>query len=275
MSDTDLLIDPLQAEAVRLCFEGLGFRVDRYDKGDTDIYTSPSGLQYEVHRSVEREGFNDAARRLLKELLSYAQQEVSLKGMLCLPHEIHYAYILCHFVKHFLFGGIGVRQVMDIYLCRTKWKMDDAKLDHLLTELKLAEFAASVEALGAYWFGEAKGAEVTEELGEYILSSGVFGNEEHKVANQMLKEKRKQSRVSYFFSRVFLPYRSMCFYYPILKKWWILLPVLWMWRIFYALVFRRKKLKQEMSTLAETDRDALRQRADFYKRCGLDVYDVT
>lgn len=273
MSDTDILINPEQAEAVRKCVESLGYCTERFDNGDTDVYRSPSGLCYEVHRSLAQEGFNPVSYRFLGELYSLAERISETNPMLRLSYEAHYAYILCHFVKHFLNGGIGVRQVMDIHLCRTKWQMDEKKLMQLLRELELAEFAASVEALGAYWFGNGATTEVTAELGEYILASGAFGSEEHKVANRMLKEEKKQSKMMYFFSRVFPPYNTMCFYYPVLKKGRILLPAFWLWRIIYALIFRRGKMKRELSTFSEIDKDALHQRAAFYRRCGLKVYD--
>lgn len=272
MSDTDILIEDLQADEVRLSLENLGYRTDRFGNGDTDIYTSPSGLRYEVHRSLEHEGFNAASCLFLKDILSYAVQDNTEDAMLRIPHEEHYAYILCHFVKHLLNGGIGIRQVMDIYLCRKKWVFDEEKLAKLLAELELTEFAATIEKLANHWFGDGEGDSVTEELGEYILGSGVFGKDEQKVADRMLKEEKKQGKFSYVWSRLFPSYKTMCFYYPVLKKWSILLPVFWVWRMIYALIFRRDKLKREVTTVSETDREAVRQRAAFYQRCGLNVY---
>lgn len=272
MSDTDLLIAVDQAEQVKICLERIGFVNHRFGQGSTDLYTSPTGLQYEIHRSLEEEGFNEQSQAFLKNLLSVAVPVPEHTYFLTLPHESHYAYILCHFVKHLLSGGIGIRQVMDIYLCRKKWTFDEEKLEKLLGELELREFAATVERLANHWFGDGEGDSVTEELGEYILGSGVFGKEEQKVADRMLKEKKKQSKLSYIWSRLFPSYQSMCFYYPILKKWAVLLPVFWLWRILYALIFRRGKLKREVSTVSGTDYEAVAQRAAFYRRCGLNVY---
>ncbi len=272
MSDTDILIDVIQAEQVKACLESIGFKCNRFNQGSTDIYISPAGMLYEVHRSLEEEGFNKQSCKFLSKLLSFAVPSEDNEFFLHLPYEEHYAYILCHFVKHLLSGGIGVRQVMDIYLCRKKWVFDEEKLAKLLAELELTEFAATIEKLANHWFGGGEGDAVTEELGEYILGSGVFGKEEQKVADRMLKEEEKQSKFSYVLSRLFPSYKTMCFYYPVLKKWAVLLPVFWVWRMIYALIFRRDKLKREVSTVSETDRDAVAQRALFYRRCGLNVY---
>lgn len=272
MSDTDILIDVIQAEQVKACLDSIGFKNERFNQGSTDIYISPAGMLYEVHRSLEEEGFNRQSCKFLSKLLSFAVPSEDNEFFLHLPYEDHYAYILCHFVKHLLSGGIGVRQVMDIYLCRKKWEFDEEKLAKLLAELELTEFAATIEKLANHWFGSGEGDAVTEELGEYILGSGVFGKEEQKVADRMLKEEKKQSKFSYVLSRLFPSYKTMCFYYPVLKKWAVLLPVFWVWRMIYALIFRRDKLKREVSTVSETDRDAVAQRALFYRRCGLNVY---
>ena len=272
MSDTDLLIDPMQAEAVRRCLEELGYRTDRYDNGSTDIYTSPSGLRYEVHRSVEEEGFHEPTRRFLKELLSCAEFHEAKDGLLRLPYEEHYAYMLCHFAKHLLHGGIGVRQVMDLYLCRKKWEMNEEKLSFLLNELELTAFAATVERLAMHWFGGDPGDPVIEELGEYIIDSGVFGKEEHKTVDRMLRQEKSRGKLSYVFYRLFPDYKTMCFYYPVLKKWAILLPAMWVWRAVHALIWRRDKLKKEVNTVNETDDAMLREKAAFYQRCGLNIY---
>ena len=271
MSDTDLLIDPMQAEAVRRCLEKLGYRTDRYDNGSTDIYTSPSGLRYEVHRSVKEEGFHEPARCFLKKLLSYAVPDETDGGLLRLPYEEHYAYMLCHFAKHLLYGGIGVRQVMDVYICRKNWCFDEEKLKKRLEQLELSAFAETLERLANSWFGDAEGNAVTEELGEYILGSGVFGKEEQKVADRMLKKKHR-NKLSYAFARLFPGYQTMSAYYPVLKKIPVLLPVFWVWRMIYALIFRSRKLRTEISTLNDTDQSTLDERAAFYQRCGLNVY---
>ena len=272
MSDMDLLIRPEDAGKVREILESLDYEVFRFDNGATDIYRSPDGMNYELHRDLSEEGYNAASKSFLEELLSMAWLSEGKSCILELPPEEHYAYILCHFVKHLLDGGIGVRQVMDIHICRKNWSFDEEKLTELLEKLELIEFTATLELLAESWFGNAEGNEVTEELGQYILGSGVFGKEEQRVADRMLKEERKKSKASYIFSRLFPSYKIMSFYYPVLKKIPVLLPVFWAWRMIYALLFRRRKLGKEISTVSETDRSALQERAAFYQRCGLKVY---
>ncbi len=272
MTDTDLLIGAEDAGSVRSILENLGYDVLRFDNGATDIYRSPEGMNYELHRDLSEEGFNKASCDFLKELHSRGRPGNDKNHMLELPPEEHYAYILCHFVKHFLDGGIGLRQVMDVYFCRKKWKFDEKKLARLLGKLELSEFAATLELLAENWFDDGAGNKVTQELGRYILESGAFGKEEQKVADRMLKEEKGKNKAAYIFSRLFPNFKTMSFYYPMLKKLPVLLPIFWVWRMLYALLFRRRKLGKEIATVNETDSSVLQERAAFYQRCGLKIY---
>lgn len=265
MSDVDLLIDPAEAARVRELLEGIGWKCDKFDVGDTDLYTSPSGFCYEVHRSLENEGGWTETRTFCAALLEYAAGEYVRE----LSPEQHFAYLLCHFVKHLINGGIGVRQVMDLFLCRRT--VDPAKLEALLTELKLAEFDRTAEALGRYWFEAAPPVGAAAELGDYVLGSGVFGTEEQRVTDWMLQE--QDSKSSYLVRRLFPPMKLMRGYFPVLKRWPVLLPAFWIYRILRAVFARRGKLRTEVDTLRRTDADEVQARAAFYGRCGLRIYD--
>ena len=273
MSDTDLLFDPAQAASVRAALEELGYTTDRFAQGDTDLYSSPMRMNYELHRSLQNEGFNENSRRFLDGLLSCARPKAGCKYVLELPKEEHYAYLLCHFVKHLLNGGIGVRQVMDIYVCRHGWAFDEERLAALLRELELTDFASTLERLADHWFGSGAGDAVTDELGAYILGSGTFGTDERRVADRMLKEQKKPNRARYVLRRVFPPFELMSFYFPRLKKMPFLLPFYWVLRIFRGIFCRKRKLSNEMDTVLRTTDETLKERAAFYRRCGLKVYE--
>lgn len=273
MSDVDLLFDETQALRVRKVMQDLGYETVHFEQGDTDFYISPTRLNYELHRSLRDEGCNESSRRFLETLLSSAEPREGKTCILELPHEEHYAYLLCHFVKHLINGGIGVRQVMDIYICKHGWSFDREKLTALLEQLELTDFAAKLEQLAECWFGGGKGDAVTDELGAYILGSGTFGTDEQRVADRILKEQESNNRVRYVLRRVFLPYKTMCAYFPSLKKVPFLLPFYWIFRILRGIFCRRQKLFGEMNTVLHTPDEAVNERAAFFRRCGLKIYD--
>lgn len=273
MSDTDLLFDPAQAASARAVLEELGYTTDRFAQGETDLYSSPMRMNYELHRSLQNEGYNENSRRFLGGLLSRAGPKDGYKYILELPKEEHYAYLLCHFVKHLLSGGIGVRQVMDIFICRHGWTFDEERLAALLHELELTDFAATLERLADHWFGGSAGDAVTDELGAYILGSGTFGTDEQRVADRMLREQKKPNRARYVLRRVLPPFELMSFYFPRLKKLPFLLPFYWLLRIFRGIFCRKRKLSGEIDTVFRTTDETLKERAAFYRRCGLKVYE--
>ena len=273
MSDVDLLFDAKQALRVREVMQALGYETAKFEQGDTDFYISPTRLNYELHRSLRDEGFHESSRRFLETLLSSAKPREGKTYILELPREEHYAYLLCHFVKHLINGGIGVRQVMDIYICKHGWSFDEKKLGALLERLELTEFASTLERLAECWFGGDEGDAVTDELGAYILGSGTFGTDEQRVADRMLKDQEKTNRAEYVLRRVFLPYKTMSAYFPSLKKAPFLLPFYWIFRILRGIFCRNKKLSEEINTVFRTTDETVSERAAFYRRCGLKIYE--
>ena len=270
MSDIDILIDPRDAEAVRQHFEEMGCYVLTFDQSDTDLYLSPEGLNFEVKRTLRFESFNKTSELFLDKLLSFAVPIPGYSYVSALPNEEHYAYIICHMVKHMLDGGVGVRPVMDLWVCKNHMKLDENKKNELLRELKLTKFAEEAEHLADVWFGNEEERPFDAELGEYILSSGSFGSAENRVVDRIIHSKKGKGRIAYVLGRLFLPYRSMCYYFPVLQKWPVLLPVFWFWRMIRAAFCRRGKLSEELSAVSEANGERLSQRLSFYQRCGID-----
>lgn len=266
MSDIDLLIDPTREKEMHEILLSMGFTIEKIDASSTKVYVSSQAMRYEIHLDLSGEGYHEPSRHFASELMERAVPAEGMTYVRVLPLEDHYAYLLCHFVKHFIYGGIGVRQLIDICLCQKKWQMDDKKLLPLLDSLGLTEFHENLTALSQHWFEGAEATDSIKELGEYILASGVFGNETHRSTDRMLQQ---GEGFAYLWRRTFPPYRTMKEYFPILKKLPFLLPIFWIWRALRALLFRRKKLQAEVSAFEATDSEMIAERAAFYQRCGL------
>ena len=269
MSDADLLIRPQDRDSIRTIMEGLGHRFHKVDAGDTDVYVSPLRMNYEIHLELTEEGFSEKAREFTGKLLEIAVPDKDNPYLLGLPPEEHYVYILCHFIKHFIYGGVGVRQLTDLFICYHGWELDEEKVNALLCGLELIQFHDRIKALWDHWFDEKDADDVTGSLGTYILHSGVFGNEEQRATDRILSKSQDKN---YVFARLFPSYKTMKGYFPILKKLPFLLPFAWIWRAIRAVLFRRDKLNTELKAMKTTDEDALDQRRTFYRDCGLKVY---
>jgi hypothetical protein len=270
MSDADLLIPEEKASQMRELMENLGHTYRKVDAGDTDVYLSPLSMNYEIHLNLEGEGFSQETRSFTRSLLEIAHPTQNNPYLLELPPEEHYIYVLCHFIKHFIYGGVGVRQLTDLFICYHNWNLDLNKVDALLQRMELTAFHKTLQELWDYWFCGGACTELSEELGSYILHSGVFGNEEQRAGDRLLAKSQEQN---YVLARLFPSYSVMKGYFPILKKLPFLLPFAWIWRVIRAVLFRRQKLNTELQAMIHTKESDLDLRRSFYDQCGLSVYD--
>ena len=271
MSDIDILIDPSDASIAFEHSKQMGWTEVNYNTGDTDSYRSPEGLNLEIKKDLKPEAYNPRTEAFLGKILDLAEPMDGFEYVCSLPNEEHYTYLLCHIVKHMLNGGVGIRPIMDIWICKNHMPLDQMKLSALLEELQLTDLAQTVEHLASVWFDEAESTELDDELGDYIVSGGAFGTEERRVADRMLIGTESKNKFGYMWSRFFLPYTTMRNRYPILRKLPILLPLFWIWRLIYALLFRGGKLKEEVGAVSDMNQQLLQNRLDFYHRCGINI----
>lgn len=269
MSDADLLVPEHSRNTVRTLMESQGFLYHKVDAGDTDVYISPLRLNYEIHLGLNAEGFSDKTSKFTSDLMKFAFPTQGNPYLMELPPEEHYLYILIHFIKHFIYGGVGIRQLTDLFICYTRWDLDLGKVNSLLEGLELTAFHSNLKALWEHWFMRADASREIHALGEFILHSGVFGNEEQRATDRILSESNGNN---YVLRRLFPSYRTMKGYFPILQKLPFLLPFAWVWRAIRAVLFRRDKLNTELNTLSRSNESLLDNRREFYHRYGLSVY---
>lgn len=263
MSDIDILYDARYAEQLRQCMLSLGCHVECFDTCDTDTFISQTGLSFEMHRNLEPDAPNAAAQAYLSALLSDAAPRDGFCHVRALSHEDQYVYTILHILKHFHFAGTGIRSVLDVWALRQRGNLDENSLSHRWQAFGIDTFVRALEQLSDCWFGSGQADDLLEQMGDYIVSSGAYGSEENKVHAGMLQAHsgRRLGKVQYALRRFFLPYRAMCHEYPILRRVPVLLPFLWLYRPFDALLHRGKKLRGELSMVRRydpADADAVR-----------------
>ncbi len=268
MTDVDLLFPENRAQRIKAILESMGFTTLRYALDDTDFYLSPSGMNYELHRSLKEEGSSPSSRAFLTRLLDLAVP-CGQDGFLQLPPEEHYVYILLHFVKHLSSGGAGLRSVMDVWICKNRWTFHSGKLDTLLRENELTDFVTTVERLADVWFLGVQEDPLSRDLGDYLISGALFGSEERRIETRMLRQTPDGGRFGYWRERVFPPYRVMCSYFPAVKKVPLLLPFAWLYRVFRGVFCKRNQLAKERLIVVATDKTILQKRRELFLRCGL------
>lgn len=141
------------------------------------------------------------------------------KGFAVPPACFNRIFILTHIYRHFLFEGIGLRQLIDLYFVLHNSKGEHNEL-HLLKKFRLLRFARAVmwimkaqfgledEKLMACGVNEAEGKFVFEE----IKITGNFGRADHRYDYRYLYKVRKKFARG---AHLILHYPSEVFWTPI------------------------------------------------------------
>ena len=169
--------------------------------------------------------------------------------------------------KHFLYGGCGIRPLMDIWVMHNRMSFDWEKCADLLQQGDLATFAQKAEKLSNIWFSGEKTEKIYQEMEDYILCGGVYGTVENRVE---ISQIRAGGKMKYFFSRVFLSYDELKYYYPILIKHKWLYPFCQVAR-WFGLVFGKGKThaKAVFRSNSQLENENLNKTSQFLKEIGL------
>ena len=154
----------------------------------------------------------------------------------------HLLYLLLHFYKHFLAGGVGIRQLCDIclFIRQRSGELDWPALWGTLTAMHLERLVWNMMDLGVRYLGlaphmvwgppELPKAD-SEALLLDILDAGVFGpapwSESTAASSPSGRPLTEGSREGTLGSAIFPPAASLAGRYPYLRKWPCLLPVAW------------------------------------------------
>ena len=131
-------------------------------------------------------------------------------------------HIVAHMCHHFLYGGCGIKSIVDVWLLRSKAYFDEQKLRQLCDMCGIGIFYDAVCSLSEVWFSGKPHTEQTETMQKYILAGGVYGT----VGNKIIAQKNeKGGKVRYLTRRIFMPKAQLARVYPTLDKHPVLLPV--------------------------------------------------
>ncbi len=150
-----------------------------------------------------------------------------------LTPEGFYLNTVCHLANHFVAGGAGVRFICDVWVGRNlrKPEPDWKAVEKELERFGLLDFARNIEDLAECWFDGSEETPLLQELGEYILSEGLYGNANRAVRNAAAMSPG-ESRASALRKRVFSSKEDLENKFPWCKGKPILLPAAWCARCF-------------------------------------------
>ena len=251
--DIDILVreESLDA-AIAALAEKLAFKWDgTREYHDVSLF-SPSGVHLELHFSILEH--MEQIDGVLARVWDYAATCDGAQYEMRLTNEFFMLHHITHMAYHFVNGGCGIKPFLDLAVMKDKLDVDAEKLGALLSECELADFYASALKLTDVWFFGAEATSTTERMQEYILTGGVYGTAENKIAADRGK---KGGKIGYMLGRIFTSTDNLIIRYPSLAKHRWLMPIYQVRRWFGIIFcgrFKRSVRELQLSSGISDDR---------------------
>lgn len=252
MCDVDLLLRKKDlSRADKLIMKELEFPVRL--EGPHDIsYKRPPFVNIELHYSITDKDLDKRAYKFFKNAWELVCKSDKGSNVYELTKESFYLHHIEHMAKHYRFGGCGVRAFCDIFVYLNAYRdtLDWEYINTSLDALGLSDFARHAENAAFKWFGNGDGDGTTEIIERYIMSGGSFGTRARAdIGINAVKfgKNKKISKTRRALSKAFPSFGVMKRVYPVLKKAPFLLPFMYPIRIISRLLFKRGKIKEQLS----------------------------
>ncbi|MBE6599070.1 MAG: hypothetical protein E7638_06475 [Ruminococcaceae bacterium] len=218
--DIDILVHEEELDsAVCSIAEKLGYTAEEKRSFHDILLISQSGIVLELHFNLHEQ--MDRTDSVLDRVWEHSSPEGGGRSSVMQSPEFMKLHLLGHMAYHFQEGGCGIRPFLDLYFLRKSLPCDEEKLNALCAEAGLLKFRECAERMVDVWFLGKEHTELTRRIEEYVITGRLFGTKSNQVA---VAQERAGNKVKHTLTRVFMPYRRLCYKYPVLRKYPILTP---------------------------------------------------
>jgi len=267
--DIDILYneDDIDEDSLESMMKSLGFEKT---KGSVTVDTFSNGVcVFEMHRKLCSKAKEDFIPEHMQKLFDSANNGQYEMKLSC---EDFYVYHVSHMAKHFCSHGCGIRPLADMYLLLKEYgkDLDREAVDKYLAEVGLCEFERNAREIVFGIFSGTELTDVQKEMYNMMMFSGIYGNTTRSAANERAKSKNGEGgKLKNLAKTAFLPLENMRVKYPILKKTPVLLPVMWIVRVFDVFLKKSDKIKNTVARYNGVDEDEINRTIELYKSLGL------
>lgn len=273
MGDADVLIRIEQRKAIKKVMESLGFT----NTGDSDYeyVWQNQQLYLELHKRLIP-SYDQDFYRCLGDGWRLARQQEGCRYAMSPEDEL--IFLFTHLTKHYRDGGIGCRQVVDLYVyLRSYPELDEAYICQELDKLHLLTFYNNIRHLLDVWFNDVPMDAVSEHISQFIFGSGNWGDADSRALSFGVRDQRNEdgagrSRLVWLRKVMFPELQAMRKKYTVLNKAPWLLPAVWVVRPFYKLLFERRDVMKRKNQFHTLTRENLEKRKKALNYVGLDYH---
>lgn len=275
MSDADILIRFEQYDRIRPLMLELGYVPQEENEYDL-VWDKPQALHVELHKRLIPTYVEDYTAIGTGWENAVRVSETSGRHMMSAEDE--YVFLFVHLAKHYRHGGVGLKQMTDLYVySKAHPDMDDTCITRKLAEMSLDVFHRNIRETLTTWFEGESATEKTDFITDVIFKSGAFGTREQTALSGAVKKAEKNTDISYcrirfnaFWQALFLPYADMCEKYPFLRRVPILLPVMWVYRWIVSLIWKRRKITAAVKTVQDLTPERIETHRQSLQYVGLE-----
>lgn len=202
-------------------------------------------IHLELHYTLIGVGVAKFSCDVLSEVWKSSKPKEEKRFWYEMTDEMFYFYHVAHMAKHFEEGGCGIRPFIDLWILDNIEGANASARDELLLKGGLLKFAEAARRLSKIWFENAEADPLSEQMQDYVLRGGVYGNDKNRITVQ---QQKKGGRFRYLLSKIFIPYDVIKFHYPILQKHRWLTPFMQV-RRWFKLLFcgHRRRVMRELN----------------------------
>ena len=258
--DEDLLVSEKEFPRLHSALMELGFKLvdpENFSPEEYEVsYTDDArNLYIEVHKRFfepDSAAYGDCNEPFVGAVERAKDVHVGRTLIRTLESTDHLLYLICHAYKHFLYSGVGIRQVADMCMFAGRYA-DELDKEHIVSScerLHIGSFAAALFRIGREYLGFdidlgfGEGPDPVPLLSD-MLSGGLYGaNDINRLHASTLTldavaSHRRGKRSSGALHSIFLPRSELVGRYPYLKKRPWLLPAAWVQRV-WRYLFKRE-----------------------------------
>ena len=272
MGDIDFIVPPNRFEDARRLMTEKGYEFS-HDYGDDRDYTyEKSNIIFELHHRYSDKEW-DIDPLIFNGIVHPETCEVYGKEFPALPTEINGLVLLDH-VRHHLFYGLGIRQVID-WMMFVHAFLDDETWESCFAPIArdagLEVFAITMTKMCVLWFGlpdviswcDSADERTAKQLLDTIFDFGNFGRKNplvFRTAENVSMEVRKRGIFRYLQSSGTANWRAC-------QKYHFLCHFAWLYQLFRMVIKGFRSLIRGEHLIADAANGA--KKADFYKNLCL------
>lgn len=261
MSDNDILYDKAMTRQVHDFMIDDGYEAVTYQKGNHDEYTKKPLYNMEMHRELFMSAVNPEMAEYYRNIRARLRKDDGNRFGYHFTREDFYIFMVAHAYKHYLHGGVGIRNLLDVYVYVGKYEseMDWRYLEEELTRFGAWTFDVECRALSQKLFSSPVRTDAWTDAEQRALdlyfTSGAFGTAERVVENRLQSVKGEDGsgesagKLRYILKRMFPSVEYLAENAPVLREKPWLAPVYYVKRFFSVLFSRREFVARELRNL--------------------------